>query len=100
MLEAVIKQKWPEDFKRIISITYEFSSGWRKIHNPETGHEVADDLSTTEFTAAMLAARGWTNTEIGEHMNISANTVKKHISEAIKKLHADDRKGLKRYMLQ
>lgn len=27
MLEAVIKQKWPEDFKRIIAITYKFSSG-------------------------------------------------------------------------
>ena len=24
MLEAVIKRKWPEDFKRIIAITYEF----------------------------------------------------------------------------
>ena len=37
MLEAVIKQKWPEDFKRIIAITYKFSSGWRKIHNPKPG---------------------------------------------------------------
>jgi len=27
MLEAVIKPKWPEDFKRIIDITYRFSSG-------------------------------------------------------------------------
>ena len=100
MLEAVIKQKWPEDFKRIIAITYKFSAGWRKIHNPETGHEVADDLSTTEFAAAMLAARGWTNTEIGEHMNISANTVKTHLSQAMKKLHVESRKDLKQYMLQ
>lgn len=100
MLEAVIKRKWPEDFKRIIAITYEFSAGWRKIHNPETGDEVADALSTTEFAAAMLAARGWTNTEIGEHLNISANTVKNHISQAIKKLHAEGRKDLKRYLLQ
>lgn len=100
MLEAVIKKNWPEDFKRIIAITYEFSAGWRKVHNPETGHEVADDLSTTEFAAAMLAARGWTNTEIGEHMNISANTVKNHISQAIKKLHAEGRKDLKKYLLQ
>jgi excisionase family DNA binding protein len=27
MLEAVIKPNWPEDFKRIIAITYRFSSG-------------------------------------------------------------------------
>lgn len=80
MLEAVIKPAWPEDFKRIIAITYRFSTGWRRIHNPETGHDVADDLTTTEFAAAMLAARGWTNQEIAEHMNISPNTVKQYIS--------------------
>lgn len=100
MLEAVIKQNWPEDFKRIIDITYRFSSGWRRVHNLITGHDVADDLSTTEFAAAMLAARGWTNTEIGEHMNISVNTVKKHISQTMKKLHIKDRKELKNYMLR
>lgn len=80
MLEAVIKPEWPEDFKRIIAITYRFSTGWRRIHNPETGHDVADDLTTTEFASAMLAARGWTNQEIAEHMNISPNTVKQYIS--------------------
>ena len=37
MLEAVIKPEWPEDFKRIIDITYRFSAGWRKVHNPDTG---------------------------------------------------------------
>ena len=100
MLEAVIKPNWPEDFKRIIAITYKFSAGWRKVHNPETGHEVADDLSTTEFAAAMLAARGWTNIEIAEHMNLSVNTVKKHISQAMKKLQIKDRKDLKNYMLR
>ena len=100
MLEAVIKQKWPEDFKRIIAITYEFSSGWRKIHNPVTGHNVADDLTTTEFATAMLAARNWTNPEIAEHMKISVNTVKHHISQAMKKLHIDNRKDLKKYMLK
>lgn len=41
---------------------------------------MADDLTTTEFAAAMLAARGWTNQEIAEHMNISPNTVKQYIS--------------------
>ena len=100
MLEAVIKPKWPKDFKRIIDITYRFSSGWRRVHNPITGHDVADDLTTTEFSMAMLAARGWTNQEIAEHLNISANTVKSHISEAMKKLNVGTRKELKQYMLR
>lgn len=100
MLEATIKPNWPEDFKRIIDITYQFSSGWRRVHNPITGHDVADDLTTTEFAMAMLAARNWTNQEIAKHLNISVNTVKRHISEAMKKLHVENRKELKQYMLR
>ena len=100
MLEATIKSKWPEDFKRIIDITYRFSSGWRRVHNPITGHDVADDLTTTEFAIAMLAARGWTTQEIAKHLNISANTVKDHISEAMRKLGVETRKDLKKYMLR
>lgn len=100
MLEAVIKPGWPEDFKRIIAITYRFSAGWRKIHNPETGHDVADDLTTTEFATAMLAARGWTNQEIAQHMNISSHTVKHYISTALQKLGIRQRQELKKYMLK
>ena len=100
MLEAVIKPNWPEDFRRVIDITYRFSSGWRRVHNPMTGDDVADDLTTTEFAIAMLAARGWTTREIAEHLNISVNTAKSHISEAMKKLNAANRKELKRYLLQ
>ena len=100
MLEAVIKPKWPEDFKRIIDITYRFSSGWRRVHNPITGHDVADDLTTTEFAISMLAARGWTTQEIAEYLNISGNTVKRHLSEAMKKLGVNNRKDLKKHMLQ
>ena len=100
MLEAAIKPNWPEDFKRIIDITYRFSSGWRRVHNPITGHDVADDLTTTEFAVCMLAARGWTTREIARHLNISANTAKRHISEAMKKLKVKNRKNLKQYMLR
>ncbi len=99
MLEAVIKKDWPEDFKRIIAITYRFSAGWRKVHNPIAGHDVADNLTTTEFAVAMLAARGWTNQEIAEHMDLSANTVKRYISLALQKLGVAQRQDLKQYML-
>ena len=99
MLEAIIKPKWPEDFKRIIDITYRFSSGWRRVHNPITGHDVADDLTTTEFAACMLAARGWTNQEIADHMHISPNTVKRHIAVSLEKLNIRRRQDLKQFML-
>ena len=100
MLESVIKPKWPDEFKRIIGITYRFSAGWRRIHNPATGEEVADNLTTTEFASAMLAARGWTNQEIADHFGISINTAKRHLSSAMKKLDVGNRKELQRYMLR
>ena len=100
MLEAVLMKGWPEDFKRIIAITYRFSAGWRKVHNPFTGHDVADNLTTTEFATAMLAARGWTNQEIADHMGISLNTVKQYISVALQKLNVKQRRELKDYMLR
>lgn len=99
MLESVIKPKWPDEFNRIIEITYRFSAGWRRIHNPATGEEVADNLTTTEFALAMLAARGWTNQEIADHLGISINTAKRHLSSAMKKLDVGNRKELQRYML-
>ncbi len=100
MLEAVIKKEWPEAFQRMIGITYSFSAGWRKIHNPDTGNRVADDLTTTEFAIAMLAARDWTNKEISAHLGISVNTVKLHISSALQKLGISQRKELAQFMLK
>lgn len=100
MLEAELKPCWPEQFRRIIDITYRFSWGWRQIHNSATGHDVADNLTTTEFAAAMLAAREWTNQEIAAHMKISPNTVKRHLSQAMKKLGVEQRQELKQYMLR
>ena len=100
MLESAIKPAWPAEFKRIIEITYRFSAGWRRVHNPVTGEEVADNLTTTEFASAMLAARGWTNQEIADHLGVSINTAKRHLSHAMEKLGVGSRKGLERYMLR
>ena len=100
MLESVIKPDWPEDFKRIIDITYRFSAGWRRVHNADTGHNVADNLTTTEFAVSMLAARGWSNPEIAEHLHISLSAVKRHLSNAMMKLDVSQRRDLQKFMLR
>lgn len=99
MLETVIKPNWPEDFKRIIDITYRFSWGWRRIHNPDTGHEVADNLTTTEFAVAMLYAREWTSEEIAAHMGVSISTIKRHQARIKRKLQVTTRQELEKHML-
>ncbi len=99
-LEATLKRMFPNDFKRIIALTYKFSSGWRKVHNSITGHTVPDDLTTSEYAAAMLAAQGWTNQEIADHMGVSENTVKTFINMTFQKLNITQRKDLGKCLLR
>lgn len=100
LIEISLKQLQPAEFARIIDITYRFSYGWRRIHNPVSGEDVADDLTTTEFTIAMLACRNWTNTEIAQHMGISAGTVKNRLSSVYSKLGISSRAELSPRMLR
>jgi len=99
MIEVYFQKDMPKDFERIIAITYAFSAGWRKVHNPETKHDVADNLTTTEFTIAMLYSRGWTVKEIGSHMKLSERRVRTHLETIYGKLHIKNRSDLTQYML-
>lgn len=99
ILERCLKKQYPDDFKRIISITYSFSSGWRRVHKFVTKHSVADNLTTTEFTVAMLFNRGWTVKEIAAHMEMSERMIKHYISMVYEKLGITNREELEQYML-
>jgi len=100
LIETYFKNNAPEYLERIIAITYAFSASWRRIHNPETGHDVADNLTTTEFTVAMLLNRGWAVKEIADHMEISERTIKRHIASIYNKLGISDRDMLEKFMLR
>ena len=100
LIETCMKKDYPEDYARIIDITYKFSAGWRRIHNPDTNEDVADNLTTTEFAIAMLANKGWTNKEIAEYLGITQRTVKQHLTCVFNKLNIENRKQLKNFMLR
>lgn len=100
LIEACMKKDYPEDYARIIDITYKFSAGWRRIHNPDTNEDVADNLTTTEFAIAMLANKGWTNKEIADYLGITQRTVKQHLTCVFNKLNIENRKQLKNFMLR
>ena len=100
LIETCMRKEYPKDYARIIDITYRFSAGWRRIHNSDTNEDVADNLTTTEFTIAMLANRGWTNKEIAEYMDITQRTVKQHLTCVFNKLNITNRKQLKDFMLR
>ena len=100
MVEISLKETEPAAFQRIIDIVYKFSSGWRRVHKLVVNKEVADNLSTTEFTVAMLYSRKWAIKEIAHHMDVSERTVKNYLSSVYNKLGINNRKDLKQYMLQ
>lgn len=77
-----------------------FSRGWMALHNPENRRKVTGELSTMEFSIAMLASGGWTNKEIGEHLGISINTVKHYLTDIFCKLNVKKRDELKKFMLK
>ena len=100
MVEVHLRKTWPSDYEKIIRQVYLFSDAWRKVHNPLTGHLVADNLTTTEFTVAMLASRGWRNEKIAAHMGVSISTIKAHTYNIYRKLSISSRKELQQFMLR
>ena len=99
MIERFFQEDDPEMFERIIAITYSFSAGWRKIHNPLARQAVADNLTTTEFTIAMLYNRGWTAKEIASYMNLSPRTITNTIQVIYQKLGISGKRELQQFML-
>ena len=61
---------------------------------------MADDLTTTEFSIAMLACRDWSNDQIAAHMGVSKGTVKNRLSSVYAKLGITSRSELAQYMLK
>lgn len=100
MIEACIRNRDPEAYQRITEGVISFSRGWMALHNPENRRKVTGELSTMEFSIAMLASGGWTNKEIGEHLGISINTVKHYLTDIFCKLNVKKRDELKKFMLK
>lgn len=99
MIELFFQKEYPEAFERIIAITYSFSAGWREIHRLVAKQEVADNLTTTEFTIAMLYNRGWTAKEIATYMLLSPRTITNTIQVIYQKLGISSKRELGQFML-
>ncbi len=99
LIEVMLKKDYPEEYQIIVEKAFNFGVGWRKIHNPEANHDVADNLTTTEFTIAMLYNRGWTVKEIAAHMEMSDRTINNRIQVIYAKLGITSKKELGQFML-
>jgi DNA-binding CsgD family transcriptional regulator len=71
-----------------------FLAGWTKLQSDERGKGITNELTTREREVAKLAAFGLSNQEIADRLNISLNTVKQALRNAMDKTGAQRRTDL------
>lgn len=84
--------------KPIRALSDVLSRGWTELNKELRGLVNTVELTNQERHAATLAAKGLTNREIAELMDIKLNTVKRHISSAIGKTGVKGRGELAKYL--
>lgn len=97
-VEKFFRNRSQETYKKITDRVLEFSRGWMKIHNVDSETKVTDQLTPYEFALAMMAAKGKSNQEIADYLNISINTVKFYLSSIYQKLGVTKRSELEKFL--
>ncbi len=97
-IERHFRDRKPELYRQISEMVVRFSRGWMKIHNPISTNKVTDALTPYEFSVAMLAAKGRSNKEIADYLNISTATVKGYLSVIYQKVCVKNRSELAFYV--
>lgn len=96
--KKLIKPELQEKYREISEYADRYFSTWITIHNSNTDQRVAPGLSKMEYTVATLFSRGWSVRDIAEHLLVSNNTVKCHLSATYKKLGVNRREQLCDYL--
>lgn len=100
MLEKCLKRNFPAEYKKTVELAAAYHKNWVLIHNKLTGDKTTDKLTVTEMNIATLASRGLSNTEIGDFLNISVNSVRAHLRNIFGKLNITNRKELAEYIIK
>ncbi|MDI9519886.1 MAG: LuxR C-terminal-related transcriptional regulator [Bacillota bacterium] len=98
LVEKHIREHEPELYLFIAEKVTRFRRGWTEIHNPLSYGKVTNLLTPYEFSLAMMAAKGKTNQEIADNLNISINTVKAYLSMIFQKIGITKRSELAEYL--
>lgn len=97
LLEIHIKEEYPDEYKKIISMIKQFYKGWNNLH--VLGEEdINISLSPMEITIALLYNEGLQKKEIAQHLNTSLAYVKKQIQIIYERLGVQSKAELNEYL--
>ena len=98
--KKLINPEFYEKYCEISKYADRYFSNWITIHNRHTAQRVAPGLSKMESTVATLFSRGWNVKDVAQHLNVSHNTVKRHLFKTYQKLGVNKREQLRDYLLR
>lgn len=99
VVDVSLKRKDPDTYELLMKSVRTFGVNWIKVYNQISDKSIADNLSSTEFTVAMLYNRGWSAQEIAAYLSLSEHTVRGYIKAIYVKLGISDKKALAGFML-
>ena len=104
LLQGVIEKHFKKEYKAAYDLIIEnvrlYNTSWYEMYNKTEGVTVADNLTHTEFTIAMLYSRNWRAKEIASHMELSERTIMNYISYIYDKLQINNKKELEKFKLK
>lgn len=98
LMDERLMAKDPAAAAAVKNLNKQFLAGWTALQNKERGRGITNELTTREREVAKLAAFGLSNQEIADRLNISLNTVKQALRNAMDKTGAQRRTDLATYL--
>lgn len=91
LMDERLALKDPEAAATVKNLNKRFLTGWTALQKSERGRSITNELTPREREVAKLAAFGLSNQEIANRLNISLNTVKQALRNAMDKTGAQRR---------
>ena len=98
LMDERLALKDPAAVAQVRDLNKKFLNGWTILQGEERGKNISNALTTREREVAKMAAYGLSNKEIAGRLNISLNTVKQSLRNAMDKTGALRRNELSYYI--
>lgn len=98
LVETCLRRTEPEALHSILRAVRRFNKGWSVYHGKAAQQALANSLTPTEYSVAMMYHKAWSVKEIAANMEISERMVKHHLSTIYEKLGVSSRDELREYM--